>query len=193
VVVVLGSGRLNAELQKSLGQMRTSLGEAITVVQLDKSEGVVERDEAFMQQTREAAIKEYFFGDAKMTLSPATQQVDFSAVTIYKIPDCKHFVRLLLCQLLILFPVSEYLADEEVLEKMDPVPEMAHWTLAVMNASVRDSLETIRYASVMGFVYVADVEPERRRLKILAPVSGRLGDRPLVWGHWPEPHINLLG
>lgn len=88
VVVVLGSGRLNAELQKSLGQKRTSLGEAITVVQLDKSEGVVERDEAFMQQTREAAIKEYFFGDAKMTLSPATQQVDFSAVTIFKIPDC---------------------------------------------------------------------------------------------------------
>ncbi|KAH8911110.1 hypothetical protein BR93DRAFT_320345 [Coniochaeta sp. PMI_546] len=176
VVVVLGSGRLNAELQKSLGQKRTSLGEAITVVQLDKSEGVVERDEAFMQQTREAAIKEYFFGDAKMTLSPATQQVDFSAVTIYKIPD-----------------LSDYLADEEVLEKMDPVPEMAHWTLAVMNASVRDSMETIRYASVMGFVYVADVEPERRRLKILAPVSGRLGDRPLVWGHWPEPHINLLG
>lgn len=70
---------------------------------------------------------------------------------------------------------------------------MAHWTLAVMNASVRDSLETIRYASVMGFVYVADVEPERRRLKILAPVNGRLGDRPLVWGHWPEPNINLLG
>lgn len=89
--------------------------------------------------------------------------------------------------------MSEYLADEEVLEKMDPVPEMAHWTLAVMNASVRDPLETIRYASVMGFVYVADVEPERRRLKILAPVSGRLGDRPLLWGHWPEPHINLLG
>ncbi|KAJ9151088.1 mRNA cleavage and polyadenylation factor CLP1 [Coniochaeta hoffmannii] len=176
VVVVLGSGRLNAELQKSLGQMRTSLGEPITVVQLDKSEGVVERDEAFMQQTREAAIKEYFFGDAKMTLSPATQQVEFGAVTIYKIPD-----------------LSEYLADEEVLEKMEPVPEMAHWCLTVMNASVRDPLETIRYASVMGFVYVADVEPERRRLKILAPVSGRLGDRPLVWGHWPEPHINLLG
>lgn len=90
IVVVLGSGRLNAELQKSLGQMRTSLGEAITVVQLDKSEGVVDRDEAFMQQIRETAIKEYFFGDAKMTLSPATQQVDFSAVAIFKIPDCKY-------------------------------------------------------------------------------------------------------
>jgi polyribonucleotide 5'-hydroxyl-kinase len=25
------------------------------------------------------------------------------------------------------------------------------------------------------------------------PVGGPLGDRPLVWGHWPEPHINLLG
>jgi polyribonucleotide 5'-hydroxyl-kinase len=92
--------------------------------------------------------------------------------------------------------VSDYLANEEneeLLEKMEPAPAMAQWTLAVMNASVRDSLETIRYASVMGFVHVADVEPERRRLKILVPVGGPLGDRPLVWGHWPEPHINLLG
>ena len=70
---------------------------------------------------------------------------------------------------------------------------MAHWTLAVMNASVKDSVDTIRWATVMGFVYVADVEPEKRRLKILSPVSGRLGDRPLVWAHWPEPYINLLG
>lgn len=104
--MVLGSGRLNAELQKSLGQKRTSLGEAITVVQLDKSEGVVERDEAFMQQTREAAIKEYFFGDAKMTLSPATQQVDFSAVTIYKIPDCMFLPPFLLVSDFYLFPTS---------------------------------------------------------------------------------------
>lgn len=88
--MVLGSGHLNAELQKSLGPMRTSLGDPITVVQLDKSEGVVERDGAFMQQMREAAIKEYFFGDAKMTLSPATQQVDFNAVTIFKMPDCEY-------------------------------------------------------------------------------------------------------
>ncbi len=70
---------------------------------------------------------------------------------------------------------------------------MAHWTLAVMNASVRDSPDTIKMAGVMGFVYIGDVDKDRRKMKILSPVSGRLGDRPLVWGKWPEPYINLLG
>jgi polyribonucleotide 5'-hydroxyl-kinase len=85
------------------------------------------------------------------------------------------------------------MADEEVLEKIDPVPEMSDWTLAIMNASVNDSIETIRYATVMGFVYVADFDSDRQRMKILAPVGGRLGDRPLIWGRWPEPNVNLLG
>lgn len=70
---------------------------------------------------------------------------------------------------------------------------MQHCTLAVMYASARDSHETIRGAGVMGFVYVADVDEEKRKIKLLAPVGGRLGDRPLIWGHWPDPFINLLG
>jgi polyribonucleotide 5'-hydroxyl-kinase len=93
VVVVLGSARLNAELSRRFARERTRSGEAITVVMLDKSEGVVERDEAFMQLTREAAIKEYFFGDAKRTLSPFTQQVDFDGVFIYKaLMLCEFFI-----------------------------------------------------------------------------------------------------
>lgn len=70
---------------------------------------------------------------------------------------------------------------------------MQHWTLAVMHASTKDAPETVRAASVMGFVYVSDVDEERRKIKVLAPVGGRLGDRPLVWGKWPEPFMNLLG
>lgn len=70
---------------------------------------------------------------------------------------------------------------------------MQHWTFAIMNASLRDSPDTVRLASVMGFVYVSDVDEDRRKIKLLSPVSGRLGDRPLIWGRWPEPYINLLG
>lgn len=87
VVVVLGSARLNAELTKRLAGARTNLGEEVAVVALDRSEGVVEMDDGFLQQVREAAIKEYFFGSFKRTLSPATQQVDFGAVSIYRIPE----------------------------------------------------------------------------------------------------------
>lgn len=80
---------MNAELTKRFAEEKTSLGEPINVILLDKSEGVVERDEAFLQQSREAAIKEYFFGDARRTLSPQIQQVDFDSLIIYKPSDCE--------------------------------------------------------------------------------------------------------
>jgi len=80
-----------------------------------------------------------------------------------------------------------------VLEAAEISPEMSHWTLAVMNASVNDPPETIRQAPVIGFIAIADVDEDRRRLKVLSPTSGRLGSQPLIWGRWPEPYINLLG
>lgn len=88
-------------------------------------------------------------------------------------------------------PDSTY--GEETLVREVPSSPMQHWTLAIMHASPKDPPETVRAASVMGFVYVSDVDEERRKIKLLATVSGRLGDQPLVWGKWPEPYINLLG
>jgi polyribonucleotide 5'-hydroxyl-kinase len=70
---------------------------------------------------------------------------------------------------------------------------MLNCILAVMYASARDSADQIRDTNVMGFVYVSDVDEKKKRLKLLAPVSAKLGDRPLVWGNWPEPMVSLLG
>ena len=47
----------------------------------------MDRDDAFMQQSREAAIREYFFGDLKRVLSPHNQFVNFDEVTVFKIGD----------------------------------------------------------------------------------------------------------
>ncbi len=79
-----------------------------------------------------------------------------------------------------------------MLEKAEPSMMMQNCVLAVACASVHDAPDTIRDANVMGFVYVADVDEKRHRLRILAPVSARLGDRPLLWGSWPEHMVNLL-
>lgn len=86
--MVLGTTRSNDELAKRFASEKTSLGEPIAVVFLDKSDGAVERDQSLMQHAREAVIKEYFFGDSRRTLSPQIQQVDFSSLTLYKVPDC---------------------------------------------------------------------------------------------------------
>lgn len=85
--MVLESEKMNRELTRRFADERSSLGEPITIVHLDKSKGVVERDEGYLRQMREAAIKEYFFGDVKRTLSPNTQQVEFDTLSIFRCPD----------------------------------------------------------------------------------------------------------
>lgn len=86
-ILVLGSERLHSEMQRRFSAYRTSLGNSITLVKLDKSGGCVDRDDQYMQQSSEAAIKEYFFGDTKSTLSPHTQSISFDDVAVYKIRE----------------------------------------------------------------------------------------------------------
>jgi len=183
---------------------RTSSGEAITLVKLDKSGGCVDRDEEFMKQSREAAIKEYFFGDTKRTLSPQTQQVGFDEVVVYKVREGMFCIRASFHSWLRLTPsansmLSHFLPGgeeeqvQELYEKIEPSNLMLHCILAVMYAAVLDPQETIRDAPVMGFVYVAEVDEKKRRLKILAPLNTRITDRPMIWGSWPENADRLLG
>lgn len=148
----------------------------------------MDRDDVYMQQSREASIKEYFFGDAKRTLSPHTQQVDFDSITVYKVREAASMLSSFLPG-----GSEEEEASLTLYEKVDPSPMLLHCILAVMYASIHDPQETIRDASVMGFVYVAEVDEKKRRLKILSPVNTRIGDRPLLWGPWPEATISLIG
>ncbi|KAI2783582.1 Clp1-domain-containing protein [Daldinia loculata] len=182
IVLVIGSERISSEIQKKFAGQKTSLDEPITVVSLDKSGGVVERDTGFLQQVHEAAIKEYFFGDTNTTLSPFTQQVDFSALSIWKVNQASASATL-----------EDDIYSDTMLEKIEPSLMIQNCILSVIYASVHDSADTIRDSNVMGYVYVAEVDEKRRKLKVLAPVSARLGDRPLLWGSWPEPMVSLLG
>lgn len=59
----------------------------VAVVKLGKSGGCVDRDEAFLKQSRERAIKEYFFGEAKRTLSPYTMAVGFDDLNIWRVGE----------------------------------------------------------------------------------------------------------
>lgn len=89
VVVVIGTTRVNDEIARRFADEKTSLGEPVAVIFLDKSDGAVERSPALAEHARQAVIKEYFFGDSRRTLSPQIQQVDFSGLTLYKVPDCR--------------------------------------------------------------------------------------------------------
>ena len=88
---------------------------------------------------------------------------------------------------------DEEAPGQEILEKVEPSVMMLHSLLAVMYAAVLDPPETIRDASVMGFVYVAEVDEKKRHLKFLAPLNTTFSNKPLVWGSWPERVMGLIG
>lgn len=70
---------------------------------------------------------------------------------------------------------------------------MQNAIMAIAHADPSDSQENIRDASVMGFIYVAEVDEKKRKLKILAPLSGRLPSKAVIWGSWPEGVGDLVG
>lgn len=147
----------------------------------------MDRDDTFMAQARHAQIREYFFGDVRRTLSPHTQQVDYHHMFVFKIfrPDAT---------LNSLLPGG---SDDEpkvhqIFEEMQATPDMQHAILAIMHADINDSQENIRDSTVLGFVYVADVDENWKKARILAPVTGKLPANALIWGTWPEAVPSLV-
>lgn len=158
-----------------------------------------------MRQTREAAIREYFFGDEKRTLSPHTQSVDINELTVYKVHEGTITVtsfssftnarsaRTTDASFLPGGADEEQYVSGRLYERVTASQEMVHCILAVVFAGVNDSQETIRDATVMGFVYISEVDEVKGRVKILAPLNTRITDRPMIWGSWPEPTMSLVG
>jgi polyribonucleotide 5'-hydroxyl-kinase len=89
-------------------------------------------------------------------------------------------------------PGGMEIGDSEVYEKVEPTSMMLHCVFAVLYASTTDFQDTVRDASVMGFVYVSEVDEKKRRLRVLAPMNTRITDRPMVWGSWPERTMSLV-
>ena len=83
-------------------------------------------------------------------------------------------------------------AKGENYEKIEPDPLLHNSVLAIVQAEPSDSQESVRDSSVIGFVFVSEVDEKRRKLKVLAPMSGRIPRRVLVWGRWPETIGNLM-
>lgn len=87
IIFVLGSERLYADLTRKYAN-RTD--EPVHVIKLDKSEGCIDRDEAFMKAHRQRQIRNYFFGTGDETaLAPTSLSADFDDLNIYRIVDGK--------------------------------------------------------------------------------------------------------
>ncbi|EDN03000.1 conserved hypothetical protein [Histoplasma mississippiense (nom. inval.)] len=65
--------------------------------------------------------------------------------------------------------------------------------LAITHAAPNAPLHEIRDASIMGFVYVAGVDEKKAKIRVLAPVGGRVPARAMIWGRrWPGELVGLV-
>lgn len=109
VLVVLGSERLYSDMVRRFEDRQG----AVTVVKLAKSGGCVDRDEAFMRTARETAIREYFFGEPKRTLSPYTLTVGLNEVNLWRVGEG-------IPTFYLLFPPSE--TNDFIPRNLQPTP-----------------------------------------------------------------------
>jgi polyribonucleotide 5'-hydroxyl-kinase len=195
-------------------------GESIAVVKLARSGGCVERDAGFMSALRAAQTKGYFYGAGPgmggVVLSPRQQGVEFAGLAVYRIVgagstsangngsgggggyDDDDFAPGGGGDLAGFYPGDAEsskvpLPATQLLERItSPSHAMQSAVLAIMNCELEAEEKEIRASSVMGYVYVTEVDEGRGRVGLLSPVAGRIPGRPLLWGSWPEGVLGLV-
>jgi polyribonucleotide 5'-hydroxyl-kinase len=75
-----------------------------------------------------------------------------------------------------------------------PTLALANSLIAITHVPPNAPITDIRDSSIMGFVYVADVDADKKKIRVLAPVGGRMPAKALVWGkNWPGEVVGLVG
>ncbi|KAF2188353.1 Clp1-domain-containing protein [Zopfia rhizophila CBS 207.26] len=184
---VLGSERLFSDMSRKYSNRPPD--EKVSVVRLDKSGGCVDRDENYMKQLRQAQIRSYFFGNGENALNPATHSVDYDELNIFRLIEAS--------QVNTSFRPGDddddvYGSSNELFEKVTPSPMMQNSLLAITTAGVNERQEVIRDSSVLGYIYVADVDDTKKKLRLLSPQTGRIPPNAIILGSFPEDAPGLV-
>eukprot|EP01095_Lingulamoeba_sp_RSL-Kostka_P002004 TRINITY_DN1286_c0_g1_i1.p1 TRINITY_DN1286_c0_g1~~TRINITY_DN1286_c0_g1_i1.p1 ORF type:complete len:426 (-),score=115.28 TRINITY_DN1286_c0_g1_i1:260-1537(-) len=143
----------------------------IEVVKLQKSGGVVTRSSPFRKNTRKKRIKEYFYGPGKGDLCPHQIILNFSNITIFKLGTIPNAPSSAL-------PIGmESLYDPTQLEEVNPTNELLHSILAVTHA---ESSDNIICSNIAGYLYITNIDLDRKKISVLAPCPGPLPSRYLL-------------
>lgn len=167
VVLVLGQEKLCSMLKDVLKSKPK-----VDVVKLQKSGGVVSRPPKYRQKTRGYKIREYFYGLAN-DLSPHSNVANFHDLSVYRIGGGPQAPRSAL-------PIgAEPAADPTRVVAVNISQDLLHLVLAV---SFAKDPEEIISSNVAGFIYITDVDVQRKKITYLAPSAGELPSRILILG-----------
>jgi len=188
-VLVMGADRLYAELTRDLN-------DGITVVKLPRSGGVVNRDTKFRRSARKTRTQEYFYGSPRPggSLSPSVQEYQFSKLNIYRVGGVQISESML--------PVGQKSTlDPLQISKVVLSQELVHTVLAVCHPVVMSDgtvmfteqankpdheLAVVGKAllstNVAGFIYVTEVDIDKKHISFLSPCPGQLPSFFLLMG-----------
>jgi polyribonucleotide 5'-hydroxyl-kinase len=199
MILTIGSERLSSDLTRRFQTGKTG-EDVVTVLRISKPGGAIERDNAFMKQLRAQQVRQYFFGSGREALNPHSHSVPFADLDIFRAQSQSSTSA-----------EENYGADGDDddyeasdavttatrsafgLERITPSPAMTGNLVAIKFCHGQSEEREVRDSTVMGFLYVAEVDETRKRVRFLAPHPQRWGDRALVWGQgWPEVISDLV-
>ncbi|XVF16563.1 hypothetical protein REPUB_Repub10bG0042600 [Reevesia pubescens] len=167
VVLVLGQEKLFSML-KAVAKSKPN----VDVVKLQKSGGVVSRNAKFRQKARGYKIREYFYGLAN-DLSPHSNIANFSDFLVYRIGGGPQAPRSAL-------PIgADPVANPLRVTPVNIDRDLLHMVLAVSYAKEPDQILS---SNVAGFIYITDIDIQRKKITYLAPSAGELPSRYLIMG-----------
>ncbi|CAO3620200.1 unnamed protein product [Cunninghamella echinulata] len=176
VVIVLGHERLYSDMTKIYKNK-----ENISIVKLIKSGGVVERDRQFKIQLQRSKIQEYFYGTANCELSPYSMLVNVNDINVWRVGETLAPSSAL--------PIgAEKSANETDVVKVDSYDMCLHSVMAILDADDSEHEGKLLESSVVGFIYISDVNEEKKKITVLSPSPGRLPRKHVLMGafKWME-------
>ncbi|KAH6588784.1 hypothetical protein BASA50_010490 [Batrachochytrium salamandrivorans] len=187
VILVIGHERLYSDLLR-----KYSSNPGMTVVKLNKSGGAVTRDKDIRRKLQMQRVKEYFYGTHKNGIMPFSQTVPFSGVVVRRVGEG---IQAPSSALPLGMERKEY--DTKYV-KVEPGDILLHSILALSHALLpgavgaddvvakiytpeEESL-TLLESNIAGFIYISEVEDERRKMTVLAPSPGKIPKQFLIMG-----------
>ena len=177
IILTLGSERLYNDMTRR--HATESPPSPTAVLRISNPGGAVQRDPSFTTQAHARAIREYFFGPAREPLNPHSHTLSFADLTIYRANSAALDAEL-----------GPHAADLEIVA---PSMDLLNRLLAIKWAAGAADAAAVRNSAVMGFVYVAEVDEAKQRVRFLAPHPQRWGDRALVFGGYPSVVVGMIG
>ncbi|XP_061357957.1 protein CLP1 homolog [Gastrolobium bilobum] len=167
VVLVLGQEKLCSMLKEVLKSEPK-----VDVVKLQRSGGVVSRNAKVRQKARGFRIREYFYGLTN-DLSPHSNIANFNDLFVYRVGGGPQAPRSAL-------PIgAEPAADPTRVVPVNMNRDLLHLVLAVSFAKEPDEIIS---SNVAGFIYVTDIDIQRKKITYLAPSAGELPSKYLIMG-----------